>query len=99
MTVELLIRAIFIYYIALHGLYLFLMLLGASQHRRYQQGINFGEFRRISESPLSLPVSVVMPAYNEERNILRVIEDLATIDRCTSASAHRLGLGAHSPAP
>lgn len=66
MTIELLIKFIFVYYIALHGCYLMLMFLGVTLHRRYHQGINFGDFRRISESPLTLPVSIVIPAFNEE---------------------------------
>lgn len=67
------IEVIFVYYMALHGLYLLLIGIGALQLRRYQQGINFGEFQRISESDLTLPVSIVMPAYNEEAMIIDTV--------------------------
>lgn len=59
------------YYACLHGLYFLLIALGLVGLRRYQAGVSFGDFERIAHSPLSLPFSVVIPAYNEER----IIED------------------------
>src|ERR1035437_8442997 len=70
------IKMIFIYFIAMHGLYLLLIWIGATELKRYHQGIAFGEFQRISHSPLSLPVSVVIPAYNEERMILNTVMNM-----------------------
>ena len=73
-TLTTLLNALFIYYGVLHGLYLMLILLGATQLRRYHQGIHVGDFRRIAESPLTLPFTVIIPAYNEEMVIVGTIE-------------------------
>ena len=75
MTLEIVIKAIFVYFIVMHGLYLLLIVIGATQLKRYHQGIQFGDFQRISQSPLSLPVSVVMAAYNEESMILLTVQN------------------------
>jgi cellulose synthase/poly-beta-1,6-N-acetylglucosamine synthase-like glycosyltransferase len=68
-----LLNIIFGYYLLLHGLYLMLILLGATQLRRYHQGINVGDFRRIAESSLTLPFTVIIPAYNEEKVIVGTV--------------------------
>src|SRR6185436_16150722 len=61
-VIEILIGAILVYYVCLHGLYALLIALGATQLRRYQMGVTFGEYRRIAESPLTMPISLVIPA-------------------------------------
>ena len=72
-VVGVLIRAIFIYYLVMHGLYFLLIVLGAFAQKRYHKGIGFGEFKRISESSLSLPISIVICVYNEEKVILNTL--------------------------
>lgn len=69
-----LLNGIFIYYALLHGLYAMLIVIGATQLRRYHQGINVGDFRRIAESPLTLPFTVIIPAYNEAKVIVGTVE-------------------------
>lgn len=76
MILEIVIKTIFVYFILMHGLYLLLILIGATQLKRYHQGIQFGDFQRISQSPLSLPISVVMAAYNEESMILHTVQNV-----------------------
>lgn len=68
-----LILSIFAYYVCLHGIYFVLIVIGVTQMRRYQQGIVFGDFKRIAESPLTLPFSVIIPAYNEEKVIVNAV--------------------------
>lgn len=72
-TVQTTLYAILFYYLCLHSIYFTLILIGATQLRRYHRGINFGDFRRIAESPLTLPFTVVIPAYNEEKIILGTV--------------------------
>lgn len=76
---RILLWVILTYYIALHAIYLLLLLLGSLQVRKYRRGITFAEFQTISESHLTMPVSVIIPCYNEAslicttiRNILRL---------------------------
>lgn len=73
-TLTTLLNAIFIYYAVLHGLYLMLIVLGATRLRHYHQGIHVGDFRRIAESPLTLPFTVIIPAYNEEKVIVGTVD-------------------------
>ena len=74
MTVlDFLIRMILIYYIVIHGIYFILIILGAFEQKNYHQGIQFREFKRISTSPLTPPVSIVICAYNEELVIVQTL--------------------------
>jgi cellulose synthase/poly-beta-1,6-N-acetylglucosamine synthase-like glycosyltransferase len=73
MTISLLLGLIFGYYVCLHGTYLLLILIGVTQLRRYQLGITFGEFQRIASSPLTLPFTVIIPAFNEEKVVINAV--------------------------
>lgn len=73
MSITLLLGIIFGYYLCLHGIYLVLILLGTTQLHRYHQGISFGEFQRIAKSPLTLPFTVIIPAFNEEKVIVNAV--------------------------
>jgi len=72
-TIELLIAIIFTYYVCLHGIYALLIVLGATQLRRYRLGVKFREFQHIADSQLTLPFSVVVPAFNEELVIVNTV--------------------------
>jgi cellulose synthase/poly-beta-1,6-N-acetylglucosamine synthase-like glycosyltransferase len=67
------VMGIFIYYILMHSVYFGLIVLGFIEQRRYHDGILIGDFRRIEESGLSLPVSVVISAFNEEKMIVSTV--------------------------
>ena len=64
---------ILIYYVSLHVLYFLLVLIGASQIRRYHRSITFAEFLRIAKSPLTMPVSLIIPAHNEATIIVNTV--------------------------
>ena len=68
-----LIEAILVYFLLMHGIYFVLIILGAWEQKKYHQGIHFGEFKRISESSLTLPISIVISAYNEEKMIIDTV--------------------------
>ena len=78
--VHLLLWGILIYFVALHLIYLLLVFLGAAQIRRYQGGITFAEFDRIAKSELSMPVSVIVPAHNEEAIIVNTVENVLKLN-------------------
>jgi cellulose synthase/poly-beta-1,6-N-acetylglucosamine synthase-like glycosyltransferase len=73
MVSRILIEGIFVYFLLMHGIYLLLIVLGALEQKKYHQGIHFGEFKRISESALTLPISIVISAYNEEKMIVDTV--------------------------
>jgi len=72
-TIRILLWVILAYYIALHAIYLLLVLLGALQIRRYRRAITFAEFRQIADSRLSMPVSLIIPSFNEKEIIASTI--------------------------
>ena len=74
-AIHILLWVILAYYIVLQSIYLLLVLIGATQVRRYHRGITFAEFRRIGESPLSMPVSIIIPCYNEAEIIVGTIRN------------------------
>jgi len=74
-TINVLLRLVLIYYVCLHAFYFLLLLIAASQQLRYHRGITVGEFRRIAESSLTLPVSMIIPAYNEATIIVGTIRN------------------------
>ena len=73
--IHILLWVILAYYIVLQTIYLLLVLIGSTQVRRYHRGITFAEFRRIGESPLSMPVSIIIPCYNEAEIIVGTIRN------------------------
>ena len=73
--IQILLWVILAYYIVLQTIYLLLVLIGSTQVRRYHRGITFAEFRRIGESPLSMPVSIIIPCYNEAEIIVGTIRN------------------------
>lgn len=75
-TIQILLWLILGYYVALHAIYLLLILLGSLQARRYHRGITFAEFRRIGESRLTMPVSVIIPCLNEAPIITSTISNV-----------------------
>ena len=78
--VHILLWGILIYFVALQLIYLLLIFLGAGQIRRYQGAITFAEFDRIAKSDLSMPVSVIVPAYNEEAIIVNTVENVLKLN-------------------
>ena len=68
------------YYVLLQGIYLILLILGSIQLRRYRREISFDEFRRIGDSHLTMPVSVIVPCYNEAAIVCAVIRNLLRLN-------------------
>lgn len=71
---RILLLLILAYYVLLHAIYLLLVLIGSFQLRRYHRGITYSEFRRIAESSLTTPVSLIIPAHNEEGIIVDAVK-------------------------
>jgi len=71
--IQLLLWLILAYFVILHGLYFLLLAIGAWQHRRYKDDITYTEFLRIAKSQFTMPVSLIIPAYNEATIIVETI--------------------------
>jgi len=74
-TIRILFWLILAYYIAVYSFYFLLVLLSAIRVRRYHGAITFDEFRRISESRLTMPVSLIIPSFNKAEVIAESIRN------------------------
>ena len=67
------------YFVAVNTVYLVQMLLAWRAVRRRLRTIALEDFRDIGESGLAPPISIVVPAYNEGRNILESVRSLLAL--------------------
>ena len=89
------------YFIGINGAYFSLLFISYFELLRYSRTTRHERWRRILQSPLTLPVSVIAPAYNEEVPIVESVRSLSMLqyprkevvvvndgsrDRCASSS-------------
>ncbi len=72
--------AILVYFIAINGIYLGLLLISYFSVLRYRRRIQHEQWRRIIQSPLTIPVSIIAPAYNEELTIDESVKSLLMLE-------------------
>jgi len=75
-----LVTAIFIYFVAFCIINLVLIILGATKVRDYHSKVAEGDFDHITKSRVAIPVSLVIPAYNEEAIIVNTVENTLKLD-------------------
>ena len=64
------------YYAAVNTSYLVQIVVGWRAVRRRMRGLALEDFRDLRESGLAPPISIVVPAYNEGKNILESVRSL-----------------------
>jgi cellulose synthase/poly-beta-1,6-N-acetylglucosamine synthase-like glycosyltransferase len=64
------------YFFAINLVYTLLLLISVRESRRHGRRMGFGGYDVILRSPLTLPISVLMPAYNEESTIVQAVQAL-----------------------
>jgi cellulose synthase/poly-beta-1,6-N-acetylglucosamine synthase-like glycosyltransferase len=64
------------YFAVVNTVYLVQILVGWHAVRRRMRGLGLEDFRDVAECGLAPPVSIVVPAYNEGRNILESVRSL-----------------------
>jgi len=64
------------YFIGINGAYFTLLFISYFELVRYSRATRHERWRRILQSPLTLPVSVIAPAYNEEVTIGESVKSL-----------------------
>jgi cellulose synthase/poly-beta-1,6-N-acetylglucosamine synthase-like glycosyltransferase len=67
------------YFFAMNTIHLVLLLLSFRAVRRRVRAIRFEDFRSIQESGLAPPISVLVPAHNEERTIVESVRALLAL--------------------
>ncbi len=67
------------YFITINGLYLILILLSYLAIIKHNRLIQFEQWRRVIQSPKSIPISIISPAYNEEVTIVNSVKSLLAL--------------------
>jgi len=78
--IHLLLWGILAYFVILCAIYLLLFLLGARQIRSCRSAISFDDFRRMAQSESTMPVSVIIPAFNEASIICGTVENALQLE-------------------
>ncbi|MCS6881577.1 MAG: glycosyltransferase [Oscillochloridaceae bacterium] len=68
------------YFLLLQGSYLILLLISSMAILRYRHIVADEHWRSIIQSPLTLPISLIAPAYNEERTIIESVRSLLSLE-------------------
>ena len=69
-----------IYFIVLDGFYLFFIGIGIANLRKYAHYVRVVDFRSLFRTSLAKPVSVLVPAFNEERTIIETVRSLLALE-------------------
>jgi cellulose synthase/poly-beta-1,6-N-acetylglucosamine synthase-like glycosyltransferase len=68
------------YFIAINSNYFILLVISYFSVLRYRRRIQHEQWRRIIQFPLTIPVSIITPAYNEELTIDETVKSLLTLE-------------------
>ena len=71
---------IVLYFFAANGTYTVLMLMSFVSVWFYQIRIGYAGLQEVRESPVTPPVTIIVPAFNEESSIVRTAESLMNFD-------------------
>src|SRR3990172_9463162 len=71
---------IVLYFFLANGSYTILMVMSFVHIWRYQLRIGYAGLQEVRESPVTPPVSVIVPAFNEENSIILTVESLLKLD-------------------
>ena len=63
-----------------NGIYTVLMLISFAHVWLYQMKVGYAGLQEVRESPVTPPVSVIVPAFNEESSIILTVESLLGMD-------------------
>ncbi|MFQ6122673.1 MAG: glycosyltransferase, partial [Dehalococcoidales bacterium] len=68
------------YFIAINTNYFLLLFISYFSVLRYRRRVQHEQWRRIIQSPLAIPVSIIAPAYNEELTIGESVKSLLMLE-------------------
>jgi cellulose synthase/poly-beta-1,6-N-acetylglucosamine synthase-like glycosyltransferase len=71
---------IVLYFFVANGTYSVLMLMSFISVWFYQIRVGYAGLQEVRESPVTPPVTVIVPAFNEEKSIVLTVESLLTLD-------------------
>ncbi len=68
-----------VYFVLLTGSYITFFLIGVANLRKYRHYVKVVDFASLLKTSLAKPVSLLVPAFNEERNIRESVRALLTL--------------------
>ena len=71
---------IVLYFFMTNGTYTILMIMSSISVWFYQKRIGYAGIQEVRESPVTPPVTIIVPAFNEENSIVLTAESLMTMD-------------------
>jgi len=73
-------RYVIYYFITLNSVYLLLFLVSLWEVVRFVRRTFFSDYQQILKSEMTLPISIVVPAHNEERGIVDTVRSLLQLN-------------------
>ena len=71
---------VLVYFLAINLVYTVLLAISTMELRRHNRRTAFGGYEVILKSPLTLPISILMPAYNEAETIVEAINAMRLLE-------------------
>jgi hypothetical protein len=68
------------YFIALNSIYLILFLISLVDVLKFVRRTFFSDYRQIMQSDMTWPISVLIPAHDEEKSIVDTVRSILTIN-------------------
>lgn len=68
------------YFLALNSIYLLLFLVSLREVLRFVRRTFFSDYQQMRESEMTWPISVLVPAFNEEKTILQTVRSLMLVN-------------------
>jgi cellulose synthase/poly-beta-1,6-N-acetylglucosamine synthase-like glycosyltransferase len=68
------------YFLALNSIYMLLLLISLSAVLRFVRGMFSSDYRKMVQSSMTPPISIIVPAHNEEKTIVDSIRSLMVVN-------------------
>jgi cellulose synthase/poly-beta-1,6-N-acetylglucosamine synthase-like glycosyltransferase len=71
---------VLVYFIALNSIYLGLFLISLFEVRKFVRRTFFSDYRQIMQSDMTWPISVLIPAHDEEKTIVETVRSMLMVN-------------------
>ena len=71
---------VLIYFLSLNAIYLFLFIVSLYEVLKFIKRTFFSDYHQILQSDMTWPISVLVPAHNEEKNIVETVRSLQLVN-------------------
>jgi cellulose synthase/poly-beta-1,6-N-acetylglucosamine synthase-like glycosyltransferase len=71
---------VLLYFIALNSIYLILFLISLVEVLKFVRRTFFSDYRQIMQSDMTWPISVLIPAHNEEKTIVETVRSMLMVN-------------------